>query len=108
MKKSLPSPPRHLSREAKGWWRRVMEGWELDDPSLLILESALEAFDRMREAQAIIEAEGITVKDRFGQPKQHPATLVERDSKATMLRTLKALALDLEPLHDRPGRQPGK
>jgi P27 family predicted phage terminase small subunit len=103
-KPKLPGPPRHLSREAKRWWGRVVQVWVLDDAALLILESALEAFDRMREAQELLKAEGLVVKDRFGQQKAHPAAAVERDAKATMLRHLKALALDLEPLGDRPGR----
>jgi hypothetical protein len=85
-----------------------MEGWELDDPSLLILEGALECFDRMREAQRIIAKEGPTIKDRWGQVKAHPAILVERDAKTSMLRHVKMLALDLEPLNDAPGRPPGK
>jgi P27 family predicted phage terminase small subunit len=75
---------------------------------LLILESTLEALDRMRQAQEAIDKEGITTKDRFGQPKQHPATLVERDSKATLLRGLKAMGLDLEPLNEAAGRPIGK
>jgi hypothetical protein len=60
----------------------------------------------MLEAQATIAAEGITFRDRFGQPRQHPATLVERDSRAAMVRCLNLLGLDLEPLRDGPGRPP--
>jgi hypothetical protein len=33
---------------------------------------------------------------------------VERDSRAQWLAALKALNLDLEPLHDKPGRPGGK
>lgn len=80
----------------------------MDDASLIILESALEAFDRMRQAQALLAEEGLVVKDRFGQDKAHPAAAIERDAKGTMLRHIKALGLDLEPLNDRPGRQPGR
>jgi P27 family predicted phage terminase small subunit len=108
MKNSPPTPPKHLSAEAQAWWRRLTEQWDLDDPSLLILEGALEAFDRMRAAQAIIAKEGVTCKDRFKQIKQHPATLVERDAKATLLRGIKALGLDLEPINPGPGRPPGR
>ena len=100
-------PPKALSKEAKGWWNKIVSEWELDDPALLMLSSALESLDRMREAQVIIKKEGIVIKDRFGQDKQHPATLIERDAKNTMLRGLKALNLYLEPLRDRPGRPPG-
>lgn len=98
--------PGHLSEEAQRWWEKITGEWELEEPALLILESALEAFDRMRQAQAILDAEGIVVTDRFGQPKQHPATMVERDAKATLLRCLKSLNLDIEPLQDGPGRPP--
>ena len=106
--KSIPKPPKGLSRDAKAWWRRIVGAWELDDAALLLLEGALESFDRMREAQAILKAEGLVVKDRFGQQKQHPATLVERDAKSSLLRGIKALGLDLEPLNPGPGRPPGR
>ena len=106
-KSDVSKPPTMLSREAKGWWRKIVTEWQLDDPALLILGSALESFDRMRQAQAILDKEGVVISDRFGQPKQHPATLVERDAKSVMLRALKTLNLDMEPLHDKPGRPPG-
>ncbi len=104
----LPQAPRYLSREAKGWWNRLVAEWELDDAALLLLGSALECLDRMRQAQHILDSEGITTRDRFGQVRQHPATLVERDAKAGLLRNLKALNLDLEPLREAPGRPPGR
>lgn len=112
MKKSnvsnLPPCPAHLSPEAAAWWDKINSGWTLDDPGLLLLESALESFDRMRQAQKILKKEGQVVRDRFGQPKAHPATLTERDSKTTMLRIFKGLNLDLEPLNPGPGRPAGK
>jgi P27 family predicted phage terminase small subunit len=101
-------PPGHLSKEAKKLWRKILEGWELDNAALVVLESALESFDRMREAQAILAEEGIVVLDRFKQKKQHPATFIERDAKNSMLRALKQLNLEIEPLHDRPGRPAGR
>jgi P27 family predicted phage terminase small subunit len=109
MKARLPDPPKQLSREAKAWWKKIVAQWHLDDPALLILEGTLESFDRMRQAQALLAAEGLVVKDRFGQPKQHPASLVERDAKQAVLRGLKALGLDLEPLAEgKGGRPPAK
>jgi P27 family predicted phage terminase small subunit len=104
MKKRLPDAPEHLSTEAKGWWERIVSRWDLDDAALLILEGALEAFDRMRQAQAVLDEEGVIALDRFGKPKQHPATLVERDAKNALLRGIKALGLDLEPVNPGPGR----
>jgi len=49
------------------------------------------------------EREGLTVKGRA-----HPATVIERDARLAMLRALRSLNLDLEPLRDRPGRPPGR
>jgi hypothetical protein len=82
MKKS-PGPPKALSTEAKRLWRELIEEFCIDDAAgLLLLQTALESFD---------------VKDRFGQKRQHPATLVLRDSRNLMLRSLKALNLDVAP-----------
>jgi phage terminase small subunit len=95
--------PAHLSPEAKIWWGKFVAGWSLDDAALLILQSALEAFDRMRGAQKILKRDGLTLKGRA-----HPCTVVERDARLAMLRALRSLNLDLEPLRDRPGRPPGR
>lgn len=103
----IPPPPAKLSAEAKRWWNEILESWDLQNASLLLLESGLECFDMMRQAQAILSEEGIVIEDRFGQKKGHPATLIERDSKANLLRHMKALGIDLEPLHDGPGRPAG-
>ncbi len=103
---NLPKAPAHLSREAQSWWEKFCSGWELDDPGLLLLESALESFDRMREAQVVLKKEKSFIFDRFHQRRAHPALLVERDAKLSLIKNLKALNLDLEPLQ-MPGRPPG-
>jgi len=107
-KNSGPTPPRGLSVAAKRWWREIEAEYGIEDAGgLLVLQSACEAFDRMRQAQAILAAEGLVTRDRFGQAKVHPAAIVERDSRAQMLAAIKQLNLDLEPLKDRPGRPMG-
>lgn len=104
-----PNPPKSLSTEARKWWRKLVAEYEITDPAgLLLLQTALEALDRMRGAQDAITTEGVTVKDRYGQLKAHPAVSIERDARAAVLAALKALNLDLEPLRDRPGRPAGK
>jgi phage terminase small subunit len=100
-------PPTGYTPEARRFWRQVLAGWDLDPPSLVILDSACRALVRVRQAQELIVKEGLISKDRFGQAKAHPAVQIERDSKQTLLRNLRALSLDLEPLHDRPGRPGG-
>lgn len=106
MKQDLPSAPAHLSAEAKRWWVRLVTDFDLEDTALLVLETALESFDRVRQCQEALKREGLTVADRYGKPRAHPLVAVERDARLTMLRALKALNLDLEPLQDGPGRPP--
>jgi P27 family predicted phage terminase small subunit len=101
--------PTTLSEEATGWWKRLTTEYGIDDDAgLLLLQTALEAFERMRQAQEVVKAEGPQVKDRFEQFKAHPLLTVERDSRAQMMMALKALNLDLEPLRDGPGRPGGR
>ncbi len=100
--------PSHLSKKARELWREILREYEIDDPAgLAILKTAMEAWDRAREAREAIDREGPTYTDRFGCPKQHPLLTVERDSRSQFLQALKQLNLDLEPLRDR-GRPPGR
>jgi P27 family predicted phage terminase small subunit len=109
LKKSpVPQVPEHLSAEAAGWWRKICADFELDDAAKLILQTALEAFDRMRGAQKLIADKGAIFEDRFHQLRPNPACTLERDARAALLNGLKALHLDVEPLNAGPGRPPGR
>ncbi len=102
------NPPKTLSAEAKTWWKKLVKEYEIDDPAgCLMLQTALEALDRMRGAQQAIADDGVTIKDRFDQVRAHPMITVERAARAAMMAALKALNLDLEPLRDRVGRPAG-
>ena len=108
MKKSQPKPPTTLSAEARKWWIRLSSEYEIvDEAGLFLLQAALEAFDRMRQAQKILATDGIMVRDRFEQKKAHPLLTAERDARSQMLHALKELRLDAEPLNSTPGRPPG-
>ena len=103
-----PKPPKTLSREAAALWRRLISEYGItDEGGLLLLGTAMEAFTRMREAQAALAKDGLVIRDSFGQIKAHPICVVERDSRAQMLAALKALNLDLEPINPRVGRPGG-
>ena len=99
-------PPKNLSDEAKQWYKSLREEYNIKDMGgLLLLQSAMESFDRMRGAQKIIEKDGAVILDRFGQSKAHPLCSVERDARAALLNALKSLNLDLEPV--KPLGRPG-
>lgn len=109
MKKSSANVPPGLSAKAKTWWKKIIAEYEIEDAAgLLLLETALQAFDRMHDARGLIEKYGAVTKDRFDQLRPNPATTIERDSRAAMCAALKALNLDLEPLRDGAGRPPGR
>jgi P27 family predicted phage terminase small subunit len=89
------SAPAHLSAEAKTIWKRLINDFRIEDAAgLLLLRNALEAHDRLTEARAILKKEGVILKDRFGQQKQHPACLVERDARVQVLSALRLLKLE--------------
>lgn len=101
-----PRTPAGLSSEAQRWWKRIVSEYEIGDSGgRLVLQTMLEAFDTMRRAQAVLEAEGLNIIDRFGQKKVHPLCAVERDARGQVYAGLKALNLDLEPIKNigRPG-----
>lgn len=108
MKQRLAEAPSTLSREARARWRQMRDDFGIvDSAGLLLLETAFEAFDRMRQAQKLVREQGATQVDAKGMLRAHPGVAMERDSRAAMLGALRALHLDWEPLNEGPGRPPG-
>ena len=104
----MTEAPEHLSEAAQSWWQQIQDEYEITDSAgRMLLQTALEAFDRMKDASEAVANDGKTVKDRFDQIKAHPLLTVERDARSQMVNALKALNLDLEPLRDGPGRPAG-
>jgi P27 family predicted phage terminase small subunit len=89
----IPSPPKHLSRDACAWWVKIVSTWELGDSDLLVLSAGLQAFDRMEQARKLIDAEGLVIDSPQGR-KGNPAALLERDSRTALMRAMRQLGLD--------------
>ena len=103
-----PQPTRgKLTAEARRLFARVVDEFEIDDTAAAILETACEAWQRMREAQKVLDADGIVVVNRFDEKRPHPAVAIERDARTAFYAGIKMLHLDMEPGHDGPGRPPG-
>ena len=81
----IPTPPKFLGTEGRRLWRSILGQFVLDDAALPILGAACSACDRWHAARIVVEAEGMYKPDRFGQPKLHPAALIERDSRKAMV-----------------------
>jgi P27 family predicted phage terminase small subunit len=106
-KQSVPRAPQHLSREAKALWRRLHEEWFIPEAgSVAILIVALESFDRCQSARRTLAADGLTIRDKFGQLKIHPLCSVARDAEAGFRAALRQIGIDKAPAENppRPGR----
>lgn len=94
----LPPAPPGLSPEARKLWRLYNTGWLLDENGQTVLRLALEAHDRMREAQRQIRRQGYRPSAK-GAPSPFN---VERDCRRDVSKLLRSLGLSLEPAKDRP------
>jgi P27 family predicted phage terminase small subunit len=91
-----PPVPAGLSDRAKRLWRAVLAAYEFSPAEVELLRRALVALDRADEAARVLKRDGITVSDRFGGIKQHPAVDVETRSTALFARLVKQLGIELE------------
>lgn len=72
----------------------------------LLLISALESFDMAQKARKIIEKEGLLIKDRFGQSKPHPATVLLNQARHALQKAFRALHIVSDPRKEKVGRPP--
>jgi len=97
---------KHIRRESRAEIRKLISEYGIEDAggiNLLMIYADADSVER--DAQDIVNIEGMTVKDRFGQVKSHPLLTVIRDARAQKMAALKGLNLDIEPLKTvgRPG-----
>lgn len=98
-----------IKREAKKLKKSILAEFDISDRGgLEILDRAIESFCRMRQAEAIINLEGLTTLNHFGEPKEHPAVNIERKARAQFLLAIKQLNLDVLPPNHKIGRPGGK
>lgn len=87
-----PRAPADLSPAARKLWAKLHDDYVIDDAArLATLHEGLKAYDRAQEAGAILAREGVTVRDRYGTPKSHPAVDIELRARAQFLAAMKAL-----------------
>jgi phage terminase small subunit len=95
-------PPAHLGEAGTRLWSDIVRQYRIGDGAgLVLVTTAAECLDRMRQAQEAIREHGLLLADRYGGKRQNPACVVERAARDGMINALKALNLNLEPLRDR-------
>ncbi len=98
--------PESLEEPERDIWKRILLKYQVDDePALRILQSSLEAHQRMRQCREVIDHEGMQQLDRFGQAKAHPLLCVERDARSAFLAGFRHLGFEETTVEQpRPGR----
>lgn len=94
-------PPKDLSKDAKALWRRIFDASEMDEAATLLLDTLAQQYDRMLQARALIDRDGLTLTETtaagHAKVRQHPACQVERDAVAAMCRCWRLLGYDQAP-----------
>jgi hypothetical protein len=100
-------PPRELGRHGMALWQAVTAEYVIDDAGgVELLTQACQAADRVEALAARISEDGEIVHTRSG-PKSHPGLRDEVSLRAFIVRTIKAMGLNYEPLRTAAGRPPG-
>lgn len=87
--------PKHLTAESSRLFEQTVGAYKIDDEAgRVVLLTACESLDRMRQAQAVIKREGLTIRDRHSIVRTHPAVQVERISRAAIVSAFRALGLE--------------
>ena len=92
-----PTAPGTLGEMGARFWGRVVEAYGLEPHHLDVLEQCCMALDRSEACRRQVDAEGLTVDDRFDQKKAHPLLATERDARAAFRQFYRELGLDVEP-----------
>ena len=89
----IPSPPKHLDKEGRRLWRTITTDFDLEPRSLVVLQVACEAIDRLTQARQALTS-SLTVEDHHGRVSPKPEVQIEKDCAIRLLRALRELGLD--------------
>lgn len=89
-------PPAHLRQNEHDLWVAIVRENRFEDAaSLALLRTALESHQRARMCREVIDKDGQTFRDRFGQVRSHPLLAAERDARSAFIQAMRVLNLDL-------------
>jgi len=85
--------PKTLLAGGKRLWRNVIDGWEVQSEQYGLLENVCRSQDRIDKLTRIVDRQGMTQKNRFGQAVAHPAALLLRSEVANFTQLYRLLQL---------------
>ena len=93
----IVAAPAGLSAASKDIWNSVQAEWVLDCAQQVLLQTALEAYDRMQQAKAQVDGDGITVTTASGLVKPHPSLRTEKEAGSRFLQAWRQIGFGLDP-----------
>jgi hypothetical protein len=76
----------------------MVDDYDLDEaPARELLRLACEAMDRADQARELLDAEGLTIRDRYDQVRPHPAASIEVANRTAVARFLRELRVTDPP-----------
>lgn len=92
-----PSGPQaDLGPAGRDLWVRLTSAYRIDDEhGKAVLAIACKALDRAESCRKVIDKDGLSTRDRWGQVKVHPLLAPERDARAAVLLALRQLSLPI-------------
>jgi hypothetical protein len=92
-----PTSPTSLHGEALALHARLLGEFDFSDgASAAVLHELCATLQRLREVQAVIAAEGLTVAGSMGQRRAHPLLGAEDMLRRSLLAHARALRLNVE------------
>ena len=92
----IPATPQGLSAASKKIWDEVNGAWVLGVESIVLLQTALEAYDRLKQAQKQVDTDGITITSPSGLIRPHPSLRLEKEAAGRFLQAWKQLGFGQE------------
>lgn len=86
--------PDHISDEMRDFASKLVDLYEFKDAQLKMLQQACEAWDRSQEAAQILDEEGLTMRDRFGQEKARPENQIEQSNRSQFYTIMRMLGIN--------------
>jgi hypothetical protein len=95
---STPQPPRKLGDHGSSLWQSIQSEYKIDDAAgIEFLTQCCEASDQIAKLAERIAEDGEVIETENG-PKVHPALKEQLAHRSFIVRTLRALGLNLEPV----------
>lgn len=90
------SLPKHLTHKSREWARSVLRDFSFSEWDFKILIQAAEALSRVEQCRKVIDKEGLTVLNRFGETKAHPLLDAEKAQRDLFRRLYRELCLNVD------------